>query len=141
MQQALDALKVMRPACFAENTLKTADTAITALRDRLAQPEQTLTCVCGAVWEGELMVHAPRDRLAQPEQELVIDCPRCGHCCPERLIEEMPPPMSKGQAWQKWWYETRGKHMVAGGAHPMEWAMYDAFNSGWDAAKQNSEKD
>jgi hypothetical protein len=31
--------------------------------------------------------------------------------------------------------------MVAGGAHPMEWAMYDAFNSGWDAAKQNSEKD
>jgi hypothetical protein len=40
MQQALDALKVMRPACFAENTLKTADTAITALRDRLAQPER-----------------------------------------------------------------------------------------------------
>lgn len=40
MQQALDALKVMRPACFAETTLKTADTAITALRDRLAQPEQ-----------------------------------------------------------------------------------------------------
>jgi hypothetical protein len=40
MQQALDALKVMRPACFAENTLKTADTAITALRDRLAQPEE-----------------------------------------------------------------------------------------------------
>ena len=40
MQQALDALKVMRPACFAETTLKKADTAITALRDRLAQPEQ-----------------------------------------------------------------------------------------------------
>ena len=55
MQQALDALKVMRPACFAENTLKTADTAITALRDR----------------------------LAQPKQELVFDCPRCGHCCPQ----------------------------------------------------------
>jgi len=64
-----------------------------------------------------------------------------GHCCPERLIEEMPPRMNKGQAWQRWWYETRGKHMVAGSAHPMEWAMYDAFNSGWDAAKQNSEKD
>jgi hypothetical protein len=27
---------------------------------------------------------ALRNRLAQPEQELVIDCPRCGHCCPER---------------------------------------------------------
>lgn len=24
-----------------------------------------------------------RERLAQPEQELVIDCPRCGHCCPQ----------------------------------------------------------
>jgi hypothetical protein len=71
MQQALDALEVMRPACFAKNTLKAADTAITALRDRLAQPEQTLTCVCGAVWEGELMVHAPRDRLAQPERPWV----------------------------------------------------------------------
>jgi hypothetical protein len=40
MQQALDALRVMRPACFAETTLKAADNAITALRDRLAQPEQ-----------------------------------------------------------------------------------------------------
>ena len=40
MQQALNALKVMRPACFAETTLKAADTAINALRDRLAQPEQ-----------------------------------------------------------------------------------------------------
>jgi Fe-S-cluster containining protein len=56
MQQALNALKVMRPACFAETTLKAADTAINALRDR----------------------------LAQPEQELMIDCPRCGHCCPQR---------------------------------------------------------
>jgi hypothetical protein len=55
LQQALNALKVMRPACFAETTLKAADTAINALRDR----------------------------LAQPEQELMIDCPRCGHCCPQ----------------------------------------------------------
>jgi hypothetical protein len=28
-------------------------------------------------------ITALRDRLAQPEQELVIDCPRCGHCCPK----------------------------------------------------------
>jgi len=27
---------------------------------------------------------ALRERLAKPEQELVIDCPRCGHCCPQR---------------------------------------------------------
>ena len=40
MQQALDALKVMRPACFAKTTLKAADTSIVALSDRLAQPEQ-----------------------------------------------------------------------------------------------------
>jgi hypothetical protein len=40
MQQALDALKVMRPACFAETTLKAADTSIVALSDRLAQPEK-----------------------------------------------------------------------------------------------------
>jgi len=25
-----------------------------------------------------------KDRLAQPKQELMIDCPRCGHCCPHR---------------------------------------------------------
>ena len=40
MQQALDALKVMRPACFAETTLKAADTSIVALRERMEQPEQ-----------------------------------------------------------------------------------------------------
>jgi len=40
MQQALDALKVMRPGCFAETTLKAADTSIVALRDRLAQSER-----------------------------------------------------------------------------------------------------
>ena len=39
MQQALDALKVMRPACFAETTLKAADTSIVALSDRLAEKE------------------------------------------------------------------------------------------------------
>ena len=32
-----------------------------------------------------------RERLAQPEQELVIDCPRCGHCCPPQGIYYTPP--------------------------------------------------
>lgn len=27
-------------------------------------------------------------RLAQPEQEPVIDCPRCGHCCPQSKPEQ-----------------------------------------------------
>jgi hypothetical protein len=54
MQQALDALTVMRPACFAKNTLKTADTAITALRDRLAQPEQEpVAWVCEGISSDE----------------------------------------------------------------------------------------
>jgi len=34
--------------------------------------------------QGRDVVSALRERLAQPEQELVIDCPRCGHCCPQR---------------------------------------------------------
>jgi len=55
-------------------------------------------------------------------------------------VEEMPPPMNKGQAWQKWWYETRGRHMVAGGAHPMEHALYDAFIAGWEYGSK-SQKD
>jgi hypothetical protein len=29
------------------------------------------------------LVFALERRLAQPEHELVIDCPRCGHCCPK----------------------------------------------------------
>jgi hypothetical protein len=31
------------------------------------------------------------DRMNQPEQELMIDCPRCGHCCPQ--------PNQKPVAW------------------------------------------
>lgn len=33
--------------------------------------------------EIDTAMDALRERLAQPEQELVIDCPRCGHCCPK----------------------------------------------------------
>ena len=49
--------------------------AINALRTALAEPEQepeqnTVTCVCGAVWEGNLMVHAPRQRKPLTEPEL-----------------------------------------------------------------------
>ena len=32
-----------------------------------------------------------RERLAQPDQEPVIDCPRCGHCCPPQGIYYTPP--------------------------------------------------
>lgn len=33
-------------------------------------------------------ISALRERLAQPEQKHVIDCPRCGHCCPSQPEQE-----------------------------------------------------
>ena len=43
----------------------------------LAPPQHDLTCVCGAVWEGEQMVHAPRKRkwvgLTDEEVQMFID--------------------------------------------------------------------
>jgi hypothetical protein len=50
-------------------------------------------------------------------------------------VEEMPPPMSKGQAWSEWWFKTRGRFMSVGTAHPMEHALYDAFVAGWGYAQ------
>ena len=39
--------------------------AITALQERLAQPEQELVCVCGAIWEGQELVSTPPPRQWQ----------------------------------------------------------------------------
>ena len=63
MQQALEALELHAEQYPHMQKGYTVD-AITALRERLAQPEQEqepVTCVCGAVWEGEMMVHPPRE--------------------------------------------------------------------------------
>jgi len=35
------------------------------------------------VFRKDVAINALRDRLAKPGQELMIDCPRCGHCCPQ----------------------------------------------------------
>jgi len=59
MQQALDALE------YASEQTK---------------PENLYGCDCLIC----KTILALRERLAQPEQKLMIDCPRCGHCCPER---------------------------------------------------------
>jgi len=47
--------------------------------------QQALDALDAYSWEQvQVAANALRDRLAQPEQELVTDCPRCGHCCPQR---------------------------------------------------------
>ena len=50
--------------------------AITALRERLAQPVQELVCVCGAIWEGQELVSAPSQRQWQglTDQEINSVC-------------------------------------------------------------------
>ena len=67
--------------------------AIAALRDRLAQPEQEPCGGCkGSGWvsrdpdigtDQECFV-CEGAGVIKPEQEPVFDCPRCGHCCPQR---------------------------------------------------------
>ena len=47
--------------------------------------------------------------------------------------------MTKGEAWRNWWTETHGKHMPMGGYHPMEGAIYDAWNAGWDVGYEQSQ--
>ncbi len=74
-QQALEALESCWEKGLTRKNWKQTEEAITALRTALAEPEQepeqnTVTCVCGAVWEGNLMVHAPRQRKPLTEPEL-----------------------------------------------------------------------
>ena len=54
-------------------------------REIMQQALEALTAYDGTNGEGKRkrVLATLRDRLAQPEQELVIDCPRCGHCCPQ----------------------------------------------------------
>ena len=57
-------------------------------------------------------ITALRDSLAQPEQELVIDCPRCGHCCPQQTWvgltdEEIAGEFYKFEAASAWYQFAR----------------------------------
>ena len=83
MQQALEALEIVTA------DVKTTPSAYEAQRQAIA---------------------ALRDRLAQPEQELVIDCPRCGHCCPQskpltdKAITKVIGSMPRGiNGWMSDW--------------------------------------
>lgn len=60
---------------------KVATEAAAPLRDRLAQPEQELVCVCGAIWESQELVSTPPQRKPLTEKRIeelysfwVVDC-------------------------------------------------------------------
>ena len=73
MQQALKALVYMtKGTIHGGNDLTKA--AITALRERLAHCDR-----CGKKLGGPDHIHTCSPQV----QEHVIDCPRCGHCCPQ----------------------------------------------------------
>ena len=44
------------------------------------------------------LIPALKERLAQPEQEQehIIDCPRCGHCCPQQQVQKRPQNCGTG---------------------------------------------
>jgi len=64
--------------------------------------------------------------LIQSQQEPVVDCPRCGHCCPQRKpltdeeIEQLIPdddtPMSLGEAFVKFARLVEAHHGIKGEA-------------------------
>ena len=82
MKQALDALEEINKLSIGENAIALPaeiDTAMDALRERLAQPE--LVCVCGAIWEGQELVSSPPQRKPLTEKRIeelysfwVVDC-------------------------------------------------------------------
>ena len=49
---------------------KVAKEAAAPLRERLAQPERELVCVCGAIWEGQELVSTPPQRKPLTDEEV-----------------------------------------------------------------------
>ena len=82
MQQALDALEEINKLSIGESAIclpAEIDTAMDALRERLAQPEQELICVCGAIWEGQELVSTPPQRtwVGLTDDEIALICGEC----------------------------------------------------------------
>ena len=50
---------------------KVAKEAAAPLRERLAQPERELVCVCGAIWEGQELVSTPPQRKPLTDEEIL----------------------------------------------------------------------
>jgi hypothetical protein len=82
MQQAADKLSIMVGYPGLRLYHEDIRAVMNALRERLAQPEQEPVLLNNGrltqYSDGRIGVGTPA------EQELVIDCPRCGHCCPQR---------------------------------------------------------
>jgi len=85
MEQALEALQAVKEAP-SKDEIQRAWIVSDLLKRRLAQPEhEPLKMNDGRLTQyhdGSIGIGTPPQR--KPEQELVIDCPRCGHCCPQR---------------------------------------------------------
>ena len=56
---------------------KVAKEAAAPLRERLAQPERELVCVCGAIWEGQELVSTPPQRKPLTDEEIWYLWERC----------------------------------------------------------------
>jgi hypothetical protein len=64
--------------------------------------QQALDALDAYSWEQvQVATNALRDRLAQPETPYVIDCPRCGHCCPQRPLTGLTDEEIK--SLPSWW--------------------------------------
>ena len=59
-------LELMKWALYALEGSNAYDwPVVEELKQRLAQPEQELVCVCGAIWEGQELVSTPLPRQWQ----------------------------------------------------------------------------
>ena len=110
MQQALEALELEDMACRYEKdpTPEHIAKAIAALRERLSQPEMQ-PCAgrnCGSTNPNLHSAECFEDyeKATGMAQEHVIDCPRCGHCCPQssQSWNELTDEEMKSIQMQSW---------------------------------------
>lgn len=82
MKQAADVIQAVRDTPASKDEIQRAWIVSDLLKRRLAQPEHEPVLLNN----GRLTQYADgRIGVGTPVvQEPVIDCPRCGHCCPQR---------------------------------------------------------
>lgn len=49
--------------------------------------------------------------------------------------------MTKSELWREWWITKHGHNMPMGAYHPMEGAIYDAWDAGYEAGITQCEKE